>query len=87
MGVVCVRAKPVGAAASRPEELERNDIFNAAIVEAVNRSGRSYLNQTKLCGRTAIRLGLGNILTTEKHVRAAWQLIQETAQKPRQSEL
>jgi hypothetical protein len=26
-----------------------------------------------------IRLGLGNILTTEKHVREAWELIQEHA--------
>jgi hypothetical protein len=24
-------------------------------------------------------LGLGNILTTEKHLRDAWELIQETA--------
>src|SRR5206468_723200 len=38
-------------------------------------SGRAYLNQTKLRGQTVIRLGLGNILTTEKHLRDAWELI------------
>jgi len=71
MGVVCFRATHVNAT-----DL---DAFNSEIVESVNRSGRAYLNQTKLHGRTAIRLGLGNILTTEKHLRDGWKLIQETA--------
>src|SRR5881394_1525725 len=67
MGVVCFRAK------------DEIDAFNSRIVESVNRSGRAYLNKTKLRGKTVIRLGLGNILTTEKHLRDAWELIQETA--------
>src|SRR6266576_3740676 len=71
MGVVCFRATDGNAT-----DL---DIFNSEIVESVNRSGRAYLNQTKLRGRTAIRLGLGNILTTEKHLRDGWELIQATA--------
>src|SRR5207248_1066792 len=71
MGVVCFRATDGNAT-----DL---DIFNSEIVESVNRSGRAYLNQTKLRGRTAIRLGLGNILTTEDHLRAGWEVIQETA--------
>ena len=71
MGVVCFRATD--------GNVTDLDIFNSEIVESVNRSGRAYLNQTKLRGRTAIRLGLGNILTTEKHLRDGWELIQETA--------
>ncbi len=71
MGVVCFRAT-IG----KRDEL---DEINSEIVNAVNRSGRAYLNQTKLRGQTVIRLGLGNILTTEKHLRDAWELIQETA--------
>jgi aromatic-L-amino-acid decarboxylase len=71
MGVVCFRGTK-----SKPEDL---DSFNSQIVERVNCSGRAYLNQTKLRGRTAIRLGLGNVLTTEKHLRDGWELIQETA--------
>jgi hypothetical protein len=31
--------------------------------------------QTKLKGRTVMRLGLGNALTTEEHVRRVWQII------------
>jgi aromatic-L-amino-acid decarboxylase len=66
MGIVCFRAKT-------------SDAVNSEIVERVNRSGRAYLNQTKLRGRTVIRLGLGNILTTDRHVRDGWELIQETS--------
>jgi hypothetical protein len=31
--------------------------------------------QTKLRGRTVMRLGLGNILTTDEHVRRVWEII------------
>ncbi len=68
MGVVCFRAKETGA-------------FNSRLIQTINRSGKAYLNQTELRGRTVIRLGLGNILTAEKHLRAAWEVIQETARR------
>ena len=88
MGVVCFRfvrsvAGVVDAGPRSPTAITMNhdlDALNSAIVESINQSGRAYLNQTKLRGQTVIRLGLGNILTTEKHLRAAWELIQETAQ-------
>jgi len=52
---------------------------NAKIVETINASGRAYLTQTKLRGRTVIRIGFGNVLTTEQHLRSAWELIRKTA--------
>ncbi len=67
MGVVCFRIK--GA-----------DAVNSRAVEMINASGRSYLMQTKLRGRAVMRLGLGNILTTEENVRRAWSIIQDTAE-------
>jgi aromatic-L-amino-acid/L-tryptophan decarboxylase len=70
-GVVCFRY--VGAVAGNLDGL------NSAIVEQINASGRAYLTQTKLRGHTVIRIGLGNVLTTERHLRDAWELIQETA--------
>src|SRR5438477_4170638 len=55
------------------------DMLNTEIVERINASGRVYITQTKLRGRTVMRIGLGNILTTEQHLRNVWQLIQRTA--------
>jgi hypothetical protein len=31
--------------------------------------------QTKLKGRAVMRLGLGNVLTTEDHLRRVWEII------------
>jgi aromatic-L-amino-acid/L-tryptophan decarboxylase len=67
MGVVCFRLR--GA----------DDTVNTALVDKINASGKAYLGHTKLRGKTCIRLGLGNVLTTEKHLRNVWQLIQESA--------
>jgi aromatic-L-amino-acid/L-tryptophan decarboxylase len=71
MGVVCFRF--VGGDESKIDQLNRD------IVEKINESGRAYLTQTKLRGRTVMRIGLGNVLTTEEHLRKAWEMIQETA--------
>jgi aromatic-L-amino-acid decarboxylase len=71
MLVVCFRF--VGADDSKA------DMLNSAIVERINTSGRAYLTQTKLRGRTVMRIGLGNVLTTEQHLRKGWEMIQETA--------
>jgi aromatic-L-amino-acid/L-tryptophan decarboxylase len=49
------------------------------LVEKLNSRGQLYLTQTRLHGRHAIRLGLGNILTTETHLHRAWELILNAA--------
>jgi aromatic-L-amino-acid decarboxylase len=67
MGVVCFAA--VTHHPKRSAESCRR------IVEEINASGRAYLTLTELRGATAIRLGLGNILTNESHLRAVWQMI------------
>jgi len=54
------------------------DRLNSEIVEQINASGRAYLTQTKLHGRTVMRIGLGNVLTTEEHLRNVWKMIQRT---------
>ncbi|PYK03936.1 MAG: amino acid decarboxylase, partial [Verrucomicrobia bacterium] len=71
MGVVCFRYK-VG------DDDEKSDMINSKIVERINASGHAYLTQTKLHGRTVMRIGLGNVLTTEEHVRNVWELIHST---------
>ncbi len=86
MPVVCFRFVGRDGSPNRPRISQRDvptldniDRFNSEIVERINASGRAYLTQTKLRGRTVMRIGLGNVLTTEEHLRTAWKLIQETS--------
>jgi aromatic-L-amino-acid/L-tryptophan decarboxylase len=87
MGVVCFRFTGDAAPSPRRDRAARGravsiddlDKLNSEIVEKINASGRAYLTQTKLRGRTVMRIGLGNVLTTEGHLRKAWEMIQETA--------
>jgi aromatic-L-amino-acid decarboxylase len=43
----------------------------------VNASGKVYLSHTELNGRFTLRLAIGNLRTTEEHVRTAWELLRE----------
>ena len=73
MGVVCFRF--VGG------DEKDIDQLNSEILEHINASGRAYLTQTKLRGRTVMRIGLGNVLTTKQHLLEAWEIIRETASR------
>jgi aromatic-L-amino-acid decarboxylase len=72
MPVVCFRFKGAG------DEVA-SDALNSRMVERINATGTAYLTQTKLHGRTVMRIGFGNILTNEEHLRNVWKLIEETA--------
>ena len=52
-----------------------SDDENEAILERANRSGEMFLSHTKLDGRYAIRLAIGNARTTEADVRRAWEVL------------
>jgi len=56
-----------------------SDEHNAAIVEAVNRSGELFLSHTRLNGRYVLRLAIGNERTTEDDVRRAWDALRGAA--------
>jgi aromatic-L-amino-acid decarboxylase len=45
----------------------------------VNASGDVFLSHTKLDGRYALRLAIGNLNTAEVHVRRAWDLLESAA--------
>jgi aromatic-L-amino-acid decarboxylase len=69
--VVCFRSIP---AELRGDETAL-DSHNASLLEAVNRTGEIFVSHTRLNGRYAIRLAVGNLHTTEKHVARAWSLL------------
>jgi aromatic-L-amino-acid decarboxylase len=57
------------------------DAHNAALMEAVNRTGEAFLSHTKLRGRFTIRLAIGNLRTQEHHVARAWELLRNAAEE------
>jgi aromatic-L-amino-acid decarboxylase len=64
LGLVCFRA--LG-----------DDALNEAIMHGVNASGRALLSHTRLMDKLTLRLSIGNIRTTEEHVRNVWELLNE----------
>jgi aromatic-L-amino-acid/L-tryptophan decarboxylase len=65
----------------RPAALDEQalDDLNAAIMDAVNRTGEVFLSHTRLAGRFTIRVAIGNLRTEERHVRRTWDLLQREA--------
>jgi hypothetical protein len=43
----------------------------------VNDSGEIFISHTVLQGRFALRVAIGNLQTTDRHVRRAWEIVQE----------
>ena len=73
LSVVCFRAEPTGVTLTDSEL----DALNGRLLEAVNGSGDVFLSHTKIDGRFALRLAIGHIRTTERHVARAWELLQD----------
>ena len=69
LALVCFRALP-----KREEEA---DALNEAIMHGVNANGRALLSHTRLKDKLTLRLSIGNIRTTETHVREVWELLNE----------
>ena len=57
------------------------DTHNAAVMDAVNRSGEMFLSHTKLRGRFTIRLAIGNLRTERRHVERAWVLLRTAGEE------
>jgi aromatic-L-amino-acid decarboxylase len=73
--LVCFRYAPRGM---RDEEADRR---NEQVMHAVNAGGEVFLSHTKIDGRFTLRLAVGNIRTEEKHVRLAWDKLNEAAKR------
>src|SRR5262245_37660665 len=57
------------------------DRLNKAVLDAVNATGEAFLSHTKINGRYAIRLAIGNISSDQADVDRAWQLLRYEASR------
>jgi aromatic-L-amino-acid decarboxylase len=69
--VVCFRWNP----STRSLSSDRLDEMNQALVDAVNATGEVFLSHTRLGGHLSLRLAIGHLRTTDRHVRLAWDLL------------
>jgi aromatic-L-amino-acid decarboxylase len=84
--LVCFRATPKISTsrvsgwdkeATEEEQARRLDALNEAIMHGVNATGKALLSHTKLHNKLTLRLSIGNIRTTEKHVHQVWSLLND----------
>jgi len=76
LALVCFRACPK-AFSKGSDDL---DALNERLMHRVNASGRALLSHTRLNDKLTLRLSIGNIRTTEQHVRQVWELLNEQLQ-------
>jgi aromatic-L-amino-acid/L-tryptophan decarboxylase len=57
------------------------DRLNQAVLDAVNASGEAFLSHTKIRGRYAIRLAIGNICSDQADIDRAWKLLRYEASR------
>lgn len=64
-----------------PSEFDDDAIenVNARILDDVNATGKVFLSHTKIRGRYALRVAIGNIATMREDVALAWRLLREAS--------
>lgn len=70
---VCFRAHPQGL-----DGEDVLDTLNERIMNSINANGLFFLSHTKLHGRFTMRVAIGNLRTTERHLRELWQMLNDT---------
>jgi aromatic-L-amino-acid decarboxylase len=53
--------------------------FNMKLMNKVNETGKIFFTHTKLNDQVVLRMSIGQTNTEEEHLKAAWDLIRETA--------
>jgi aromatic-L-amino-acid decarboxylase len=75
--VVCFRARP----GKRPMSETELNTLNEQLLSSINDSGEVFLSHTVLNGHFTLRLAVGHLRTSERHVARAWKLLKShTAQ-------
>jgi aromatic-L-amino-acid/L-tryptophan decarboxylase len=73
LSVVCFHYAPAGF---DEDELES---LNARLMQAVNETGEIFISHTKIDGRYALRLAIGNLRTQRADVERAWRVLRREA--------
>jgi aromatic-L-amino-acid decarboxylase len=79
--LVCFRARTAIEDESGDARAGRLNALNEAIMHGVNATGKALLSHTKLNDELTLRLSIGNIRTTEKHVQQVWELLNDQLKK------
>lgn len=77
LSLVCFRACPQIGGANDEAREKRLDVLNEAIMHGVNATGKALVSHTKLNDKLTLRLSIGNIRTTEDHIRQVWELLNQ----------
>jgi len=67
-----------------PQGLDEADLdaHNQAILDRVNATREVFLSRTRVDGRLALRIAVGNLHTEEPHLARAWELLRDSAASP-----
>src|SRR5712691_2017992 len=68
---VCFRAHPRGL-----DDEAQLEALNERIMNRTNEAGRFFLSHTKLHGQFTMRVAIGNLRTSEQHMRTLWDDLQ-----------
>jgi aromatic-L-amino-acid decarboxylase len=78
---VCFRYRPavLRGREDDPAVADELDRVNAALMDAVNRSGEAFLSHTRLKGRFVIRMAMANLRATAEDLERVWKLVEREA--------
>src|SRR6476469_5356101 len=79
--LICFRARVSVEGESEGALTKRLNDLNESIMHGVNATGRAFLSHTKLNDKLTLRLSIGNIRTTEKHLKQVWELLNDQLKK------
>ena len=79
--LICFRARAAVEGESEDARTKRLNDLNESIMHGVNATGRAFLSHTKLNDKLTLRLSVGNIRTTEKHLKQVWELLNDQLKK------
>jgi aromatic-L-amino-acid decarboxylase len=80
LSVVCFRYAPAALRAAK-SDADPLEAMNARILDGANQTGEVFLSHTKIDGKYAIRMAIGNLRTARDDVARAWEILREQSRR------